>query len=232
MRNMKKDMGGAAHAIALAELVMARRLPLRITLLVPAVENAIGPDSYRPGEVIATRKGMHVEIDNTDAEGRVILGDALTYAGEQSPRAAARFRHADRRGAHRAGSRPAGAVRQRRDVARHWLDAGQRVRDPLWRMPLWRPYLRYLTSNVAELANSGPSKMAGSITAALYLECFVPQHNLGAPGRVRLERQRPPRPSRRRRSAGTARGVRDVEGALRGLMRRFALPLILEMHAK
>jgi leucyl aminopeptidase len=78
MRNMKKDMGGAAHAIALAELIMARRMPLRITLLVPAVENAIGPDSYRPGEVIATRKGLHVEIDNTDAEGRVILGDALT----------------------------------------------------------------------------------------------------------------------------------------------------------
>ena len=77
MRNMKKDMGGAAHAIALAELVMARKLPLRITLLVPAVENAIAPNAYRPGDVIATRKGIHVEIDNTDAEGRVVLCDAL-----------------------------------------------------------------------------------------------------------------------------------------------------------
>jgi leucyl aminopeptidase len=85
MRNMKKDMGGAAHAIALAELVMARKLPLRITLLVPAVENAIGPNAFRPGEVIATRAGINVEIDNTDAEGRVVLGDALTYAGELQP---------------------------------------------------------------------------------------------------------------------------------------------------
>ncbi|MBC7989915.1 MAG: leucyl aminopeptidase family protein, partial [Luteimonas sp.] len=85
MRNMKKDMGGAAHAIALVELLMARKLPLRITLLVPAVENAIGPDAFRPGEVVATRKGLNVEIDNTDAEGRVVLGDALAYAGEHEP---------------------------------------------------------------------------------------------------------------------------------------------------
>ena len=175
MRNMKKDMGGAAHAIALAELIMARRLPLRITLLVPAVENAIGPDSYRPGEVIATRKGIHVEIDNTDAEGRVILGDALAYAGEQSPQLLLDF--ATLTGAARTALGPdlPALYANDEDVAHHWLDAGQRVRDPLWRMPLWRPYLRYLTSNVAELANSGPSKMAGSITAALYLECFVPR---------------------------------------------------------
>src|SRR5690606_22967480 len=85
MRNMKKDMGGAAHALALAELVMARRLPLRRTWLVRAVENAVGPDAFRPGEVVATRTGVTVEIDNTDAEGRVILGDALAYAGEQAP---------------------------------------------------------------------------------------------------------------------------------------------------
>src|SRR3546814_2474522 len=85
MRNMKKDMGGAAHALALAELVMARELPLRLTLLVPAVENAIGPDAFRPGEVVATRKGVSVEIDNTDAEGRVILADALALAGELAP---------------------------------------------------------------------------------------------------------------------------------------------------
>ena len=175
MRNMKKDMGGAAHAIALAELLMARRLPLRITLLVPAVENAIGPDSYRPGEVIATRKGIHVEIDNTDAEGRVILGDALTYAGEQSPQLLLDF--ATLTGAARTALGPdlPALYANDDDIARRWLDAGQRTRDPLWRMPLWRPYLRYLTSNVADLANSGPSKMAGSITAALYLECFVPQ---------------------------------------------------------
>src|SRR5690606_21857171 len=85
MRNMKKDMGGAAHALALAGLVMARRLPLRLTLLVPAVENAIGPNALRPGEVIATRKGLSVEVDNTDAEGRLVLCDALAYAAEQKP---------------------------------------------------------------------------------------------------------------------------------------------------
>jgi len=175
MRNMKKDMGGAAHAIALAELLMARRLPLRITLLVPAVENAIGPDSYRPGEVIATRKGIHVEIDNTDAEGRLILGDALAYAGEQSPQLLLDF--ATLTGAARTALGPdlPALYANDEDIARHWLDAGLRTRDPLWRMPLWRPYLRYLTSNVADLANSGPSKMAGSITAALYLECFIPK---------------------------------------------------------
>ncbi|MFL6593156.1 MAG: leucyl aminopeptidase family protein, partial [Luteimonas sp.] len=174
MRNMKKDMGGAAHAIALAELVMARKLPLRITLLVPAVENAIGPDSYRPGEVIATREGMHVEIDNTDAEGRVILGDALTYAGEQSPQLLLDF--ATLTGAARTALGPDLPALYANDdgVAQQWLDAGNATRDPLWRMPLWRPYLRYLASNVADIANSGPSKMAGSITAALYLECFVP----------------------------------------------------------
>jgi len=174
MRNMKKDMGGAAHAIALAELIMARKLPLRITLLVPAVENAIGPDSYRPGEVIATRKGMHVEVDNTDAEGRIILGDALTYAGEQSPELLLDF--ATLTGAARTALGPDLPALYANDdaIARQWFDAGAQARDPVWRMPLWRPYLRYLTSNIADLANSGPSKMAGSITAALYLECFVP----------------------------------------------------------
>ena len=174
MRNMKKDMGGAAHAIALAELIMARKLPVRLTLLVPAVENAIGPDAYRPGEVIATRKGVTVEIDNTDAEGRVILGDALTYAGEQSPDLLIDF--ATLTGAARIALGPDLPALYSNDetLATDWLAAGAQTRDPLWRMPLWRPYLRYLTSTIADLANSGPSKMAGSVTAALYLERFVP----------------------------------------------------------
>ncbi len=173
MRNMKKDMGGSAHAIALAELVLARRLPLRITLLVPAVENAIGPQAYRPGEVVATRKGVSVEIDNTDAEGRMVLCDALTYAGESSPRLLLDF--ATLTGAARVALGPELPALYANDesVATQWLEAGAQARDPLWRMPLWRPYLRYLTSNVADIANSGPSKMAGSIAAALYLERFV-----------------------------------------------------------
>lgn len=174
MRWMKKDMGGAAHALALAELVMARRLPLRITLLIPAVENAVGPEAYRPGDVVATRKGVHIEIDHTDAEGRVILGDALTHAGELAPELLLDF--ATLTGAARVALGPDLPALYANDdrLAADWLDAGNRVRDPLWRMPLWRPYLRYLTSNIADLANAGPSKMAGSVTAALYLERFVP----------------------------------------------------------
>ena len=173
MRNMKKDMGGSAHAIALAELIMARKLPLRITLLVAAVENSIGPNAFRPGEVIATRKGVSVEIDNTDAEGRLVLCDALTRAGELQPALVMDF--ATLTGAARIALGPDLPALYSNDdaVANAWLDAGQRCRDPLWRMPLWRPYLRYLTSGIADLANGSSSTMAGSVTAALYLERFV-----------------------------------------------------------
>ena len=173
MRNMKKDMGGAAHALALAELVMARKLPVRLTLLIPAVENAIGPDAFRPGEVIATRQGLSVEIDNTDAEGRVVLCDALTYAGEQTPDIVLDF--ATLTGAARIAMGPDVPALFANDdaLANDWLAAGEHARDPLWRLPLWRPYLRYLNSGIADLANAG-SRMAGAITAALYLERFVP----------------------------------------------------------
>ncbi|MCY7313162.1 MAG: leucyl aminopeptidase family protein [Pseudoxanthomonas sp.] len=173
MRNMKKDMGGAAHALALAELVMARKLPLRLTVLVPAVENAIGPDAYRPGEVIATRQGLSVEIDNTDAEGRIVLCDALTYASEDPAEILLDF--ATLTGAARIALGPdLPALFANNDaLANDWLAAGERTRDPLWRMPLWRPYLRYLNSHIADLANAG-SRMAGAVTAALYLERFVP----------------------------------------------------------
>ncbi len=173
MRNMKKDMGGAAHALALAGLVMARKLPVRLTLVVPAVENAVGPDAFRPGEVIATRAGVSVEIDNTDAEGRVILCDALTYAGERKPDLIVDF--ATLTGAARIALGPDLPALFANDdaLANGWLSAGQDTRDPVWRMPLWRPYLRYLTSNIADLANAG-SRMAGAVTAALYLERFVP----------------------------------------------------------
>jgi leucyl aminopeptidase len=174
MRNMKKDMGGAAHAIALAGLVMARHLPVRLTLLVPAVENAIGPNSYRPGDVLMTRLGVSVEIDNTDAEGRVVLCDALARAAETSPPCWWISRRSPARRASRS-ARPARAVRNDERVAHDWLEAANAQRDPLWRMPLWRPYLRYLLSTIADIANGGPSRMAGSITAALYLERFVPE---------------------------------------------------------
>ena len=173
MRNMKKDMGGAAHALALAGLVMARQLPLRITLLVAAVENSIGPNAFRPGEVLATRKGASIEVDNTDAEGRLVLCDALARACELQPDLLLDF--ATLTGAARIALGPDLPALYANDdaLANDWLAAGQRSRDPLWRMPLWRPYLRYLTSGIADLANGSASTMAGSVTAALFLERFV-----------------------------------------------------------
>jgi leucyl aminopeptidase len=175
MRHMKKDMGGAAHALGLAQLVMARKLPVRLQLLVAAVENAIGPESYRPGEVIATRTGLSVEIDNTDAEGRVILGDALAYAGEGKPDLLMDF--ATLTGAARVALGPDLPALFCNDeaIAAEYLDAGVRARDPLWRLPLWRPYAHYLKSSVADMANGSSSRMAGALSAALYLERFVPE---------------------------------------------------------
>jgi len=217
MRNMKKDMGGAAHAIALAELIMARELPLRISLFVPAVENAIGPNAFRPGEVIATRAGINVEIDNTDAEGRVVLCDALTRAAELKPELLLDF--ATLTGAARIAlgpDLPAVYSNDETTVAA-WLDAGLRLRDPLWRMPLWRPYWRYLTSNIADIANGGPSKMAGSITAALYLERFVPAAQKWAHLDVYAwnDSDRPGRPT-----GGEAQGLRAAYAMLKAFASR------------
>ena len=174
MRNMKKDMGGAAHAIALAELLMRRKLPLRITLLVPAVENAVGPNALRPGEVIATRKGVSVEIDNTDAEGRLVLADALVRAAELKPTLILDF--ATLTGAARVALGPDLPALYANDdaIAQAWLQSGGVQRDPLWRMPLWQPYLRYLVSGIADIANGSSTTMAGSVTAALFLQKFVP----------------------------------------------------------
>jgi len=175
MRWMKKDMGGAAHAIALAGLVLGARLPVRLTLLVPAVENSIAGNAMRPGEVITTRAGISVEIDNTDAEGRLILCDALAYAAEQKPDLILDF--ATLTGAARIALGPDLPVlfSNRDELATQLLDAAHAVRDPLWRLPLWRPYLTMLESHVADLANAGASRHAGAITAALYLERFVPE---------------------------------------------------------
>ena len=216
MRNMKKDMGGAAHAIALAELLMARRLPLRLTLLVPAVENAIGPDALRPGEVIATRSGLHVEIDNTDAEGRLILGDALAHAAEEAPALLVDF--ATLTGAARIALGPDLPALYANDEAQAsaLLQASNAARDPLWRMPLWSPYWRYLTSSVADFANSGPSRMAGSITAALYLQRFVPagQPWLHMDTYAWNDADRPGRPA-----GGEAQGLRAVYAWLRDFAR-------------
>jgi len=172
MRQMKKDMGGAAHALALAGLVMAQQLPVRLSVAIPAVDNAIGPHAFRPGDIINTRKGLRIEIDNTDAEGRLILGDALTWACEQHPDLVIDF--ATLTGAARIALGPDLPALFSNDetLGQHCLAAAAKVHDPLWRLPLWQPYRRYLSSSVADFANAG-SRMAGAITAALYLQHFV-----------------------------------------------------------
>lgn len=174
MRWMKKDMGGAAHAIALAGLIMQMKMRVRLTLLVPAVENAVSGNSYRPGEVIRTRAGITVEVDNTDAEGRLVLCDALAYATERKPDLIVDF--ATLTGAARVALGPElpALFANRDDLAGSILGAGFSEADPLWRMPLWTPYASMLDSRIADIANSGQSRHAGAITAALYLQRFVP----------------------------------------------------------
>ncbi len=205
MRNMKKDMGGAAHAIALAELVMASRLPVRLNLLVPAVENAISGAAYRPGEVIRTRAGFHVEIDNTDAEGRVVLCDALTFAVQQ--RADLILDFATLTGAARIALGPdlPALFANRADLAADILASGVVAQDPLWQLPLWAGYRPMLDSGIADFANSGPSRHAGAITAALYLERFVPAETPWAHVDVYSwnDSERPGRPK-----GGEAQGLR------------------------
>ena len=174
MRWMKKDMGGAAHAIALAGLVMQAKLPVRLTLLVAAVENAVAGNAMRPGDVITTRAGHTVEVDNTDAEGRLVLCDAISYGAEQQPDLIVDF--ATLTGAARVALGPdlPALFANRTELADALMAAGRAVHDPLWPLPLWRPYRRMLDSHLADFANAGASRHAGAITAALYLERFVP----------------------------------------------------------
>ncbi len=172
MRIMKKDMGGAAHAIALAELIMSAGLKVHLKLYVPAVENAISGNAFRPGDIIPTRKGLTVEIDNTDAEGRLILCDAITRACEDAPDLLIDF--ATLTGAARVALGPDLAPLYTNDdaLAAEIEAAARASGDPVWRMPLWEPYNADFKSSVADLANSG-GKFAGSITAALFLQHFV-----------------------------------------------------------
>jgi len=173
MRLMKKDMGGAAHALALAGLIMGARLKVRLHLLIPAVENAISGNAFRPGDILKTRKGLTVEIDNTDAEGRLILGDALTRASEENPDLIVDF--ATLTGAARVALGPdLPALFARRDeTAEAFLAAGRANDDPVWRLPLHEAYREYLSSDVADMANSAPNPFAGASVAGLFLDRFV-----------------------------------------------------------
>jgi leucyl aminopeptidase len=174
MRLMKKDMGGAAHALALARLVMKSRLPVRLHLLVPAVENAISGNAFRPGDILKSRKGLTVEIGNTDAEGRLILADALTTAVEGEPELIIDF--ATLTGAARVALGPDLPALFANDdkLADDLLAGGEAVSDPLWRMPLWKAYNEMFASDIADFANASDAPLAGAVTAALFLQKFVP----------------------------------------------------------
>lgn len=175
MRIMKKDMGGAAHALALAQLIMENRLPIRLHLLIPAVENAVSGAAARPGDIVKSRKGLFVEIDNTDAEGRLILADALAKAAEEKPQLIVDF--ATLTGAARVALGPdlPATFVNNDELAAELEAAARKVDDPLWRMPLWDPYDENLKSDVADVSNMANNAMAGCIYAALFLRRFVPK---------------------------------------------------------
>jgi len=175
MRLMKKDMGGAAHALALGRMVMAANLPVRLSVLVPVVENAISGDAMRPGDVLGSRKGLSIEVGNTDAEGRLILADALTRACELEP--ALTIDMATLTGAARIALGPQlpPYYTDDEELAAQIDSAAKAESDPLWRMPLWKPYADALDSDVAEIKNDPDGwAQAGSVTAALFLQKFAP----------------------------------------------------------
>jgi leucyl aminopeptidase len=174
MELMKKDMGGAATALTLARLIMEAGLDLRLRTVIPIVENAISAPAMRPGDVIVSRKGISVEVGNTDAEGRMILADALALADEDAPELMLDF--ATLTGAARVALGPDLAPFYTDDdaLAAQVVGHSARVGDPVWRMPLWRPYDAMIEGSVADISNSGTAAgMAGSITAALFLRRFV-----------------------------------------------------------
>jgi leucyl aminopeptidase len=173
MKLMKKDMGGAASVLAIAKAVMQLKLPIRLRVLIPAVENSIAGNAFRPLDVLATRKGLTVEVGNTDAEGRLVLSDALTEADNEKP--VLIIDMATLTGAARValGTELPALFTPDEDVAEGLLESANAAADPFWRLPLHRPYRRLLESKVADLSNVSNGAYAGAITAALFLQEFV-----------------------------------------------------------
>lgn len=176
MKWMKKDMAGAAHVLGLAAAVMDAGLAVRLRVLIPAVENSVSGKALRPHDVIRTRKGLTAEIANTDAEGRLVLADALAEAASENPALIVDF--ATLTGAARVALGPDLPALFSNDdgLAEGLLREGQEVDDPLWRLPLFKPYRRHIDGNVADLSNAPDSPYAGAITAALFLAEFVEPH--------------------------------------------------------
>lgn len=210
MRLMKKDMGGAAHVLGLAAMIMANSLPVRLRVLVPAVENAVSSNAFRPGDVVTTRKGLTVEVDNTDAEGRLVLCDALALADDDKPDLIVDF--ATLTGAARValGLELPGFYSTEDEFAADLVAAGDAEEDCVWRLPLHQPYASYMKGAISDLVNCAPTGFGGSITAALYLQKFVENSpwvhfDVGAWN----DRARPGRPK-----GGEAMGLRAVFKAL------------------
>ena len=175
MRSMKKDMGGAANVLGLADLIMRRKLPLRLRVLIPAVENAVSGNAYRPGDVVRTYKGLTVEIGNTDAEGRLIMCDAIALACEEQPELLIDFSTLTGAARSAVGTEIAAMFCNDDEVAEGIAKASVKVEDPVCRLPLYPGYRAGLNSQIADLCNIASFSEGGAITAALFLESFVKQ---------------------------------------------------------
>ncbi|MXQ09395.1 leucyl aminopeptidase family protein [Alphaproteobacteria bacterium GH1-50] len=215
MALMKKDMGGAANVIGLAHMIMDAGTPCRLRVLIPAVENAVAGDAFRPGDILPSRKGLTVEINNTDAEGRLVLADALALADEEKPDLIISM--ATLTGAARVAVGPDLAPFYATDDgdAAALSAAADRVRDPVWRMPFWDPYETMIEPGIADLDNAPKGGFAGSITAALFLRRFVTD----TPRYMHFDvfgwspSAEPARPK-----GGVGQGIRAIEDALPGLL--------------
>ncbi|MEM9426090.1 MAG: leucyl aminopeptidase family protein, partial [Pseudomonadota bacterium] len=212
---MKKDMGGAANVLGLARMIMATGLEVRLRVLIPAVENAVDGSAFRPGDILTSRKGLTVEINNTDAEGRLVLADALALADETPPDLMVSM--ATLTGAARVAVGP--------DLVPFYTDddgdaaalaaSAARVRDPVWRMPFWDPYEKMIEPGIADLDNAPMGGFAGSITAALFLRRFVTE----TPRYMHFDiygwtpRSEPGRPK-----GGAGQGIRALFDALPGML--------------
>lgn len=217
MSIMKKDMGGAANALGLARMIMEARLDLNLRVIIPAVENVIAGNAFRPGDIIRSRKGLTVEIGNTDAEGRLVLADAMTLGAEAKPHAMITL--ATLTGAARVALGP--------DLPPFYCDdeafasevvaASVEVHDPMWRMPLWKPYASSLSSPVADLNNSPGGSFAGSVIAALFLKRFAPDDAIWSHFDIYAWR---PKSAPGRPAGGEAQVIRALYAALEA--RRFS----------
>ena len=207
MRLMKKDMGGAAHVLGLAQMIMAAELPVRLRVLIPAVENAVSGNAFRPGDVLPTRKKITVEIENTDAEGRLILCDALTEAASEKPEVIIDFSTLTGAARVALGTELPAFFSNSEPLAEGLARAAEIVREPIWRLPLHHPYRYMLDSAVADISNCASESYAGAITAALFLQEFVPADIEWAHFDIMAwnSRARPGRPK-----GGEAMGLRAV----------------------